>query len=133
MVQQGIVLAIEAAEGTDAMLARTAGPCCARAEAGVLVKARKPQQDRRFDLPVIGRVDRRGRCRGRPRRASPWRPARCWSIDDAADRGGRAGKTVLGLFVSAGGAYDAVSRMTAPTSVFLVWPARPPATLWAPG
>ena len=53
IVQQGIVLAIEAAEGTDAMLAR-AGPLVRGGGGGVLVKARKPQQDDRFDLPVIG-------------------------------------------------------------------------------
>jgi DUF1009 family protein len=53
VVQQGIVLAVEAAEGTDAMLARCAelarpGP------GGVLVKLVKPGQDRRADLPTIG-------------------------------------------------------------------------------
>lgn len=53
IVQQGIVLAVEAAEGTDAMLARC-GPLVREGGGGVLVKARKPQQDKRFDLPVIG-------------------------------------------------------------------------------
>jgi len=53
------VLAVEAAEGTDAMLARVAelrarGRIAAPAGTGVLVKAPKPQQDRRFDLPAIG-------------------------------------------------------------------------------
>ena len=53
VVQQGIVLAAEAAEGTDAMLARAAtlrrpGP------GGVLVKLVKPGQERRADLPTIG-------------------------------------------------------------------------------
>jgi UDP-2,3-diacylglucosamine hydrolase len=53
VVQQGIVLAVEAAEGTDGMLARCAvlarpGP------GGVLVKLVKPGQDRRADLPTIG-------------------------------------------------------------------------------
>jgi DUF1009 family protein len=53
VVQQGIVLAVEAAEGTAAMLARChelarPGP------GGVLVKAKKPGQDRRADLPTIG-------------------------------------------------------------------------------
>ena len=53
VVQQGIVLAIEAAEGTDRMIARAS---CLRREGpgGVLVKMAKPQQDRRMDLPVIG-------------------------------------------------------------------------------
>lgn len=52
------VLAVEAAEGTDQMLARIAQM---RANGrlrstigGVLVKAAKPNQDRRFDLPSIG-------------------------------------------------------------------------------
>jgi DUF1009 family protein len=53
------VLAVEAAEGTDAMLARVAdmrasGRVRAPAGSGVLVKAPKPGQDRRFDLPSIG-------------------------------------------------------------------------------
>ncbi|MBV9247644.1 MAG: UDP-2,3-diacylglucosamine diphosphatase LpxI, partial [Acetobacteraceae bacterium] len=53
VVQQGIVLAVEAAEGTDAMLAR-----CGRLQrtgpGGVLVKMVKPGQERRADLPTIG-------------------------------------------------------------------------------
>ncbi len=53
------VLAVEAAEGTDAMLARVAdlrasGRIKAPKGAGVLVKAPKPAQDRRFDLPSLG-------------------------------------------------------------------------------
>ena len=53
VVQQGIVLAVEAAEGTDAMLARCAD--LARAgPGGVLVKLVKPGQDRRADLPTLG-------------------------------------------------------------------------------
>ena len=53
------VLAVEAAEGTDAMLARVAdmrasGRVRAPTGSGVLVKAPKPGQDRRFDLPSIG-------------------------------------------------------------------------------
>ncbi len=53
VVQQGIVLAVEAAEGTDAMLSRCAA--LARPGAGgVLVKLVKPGQDRRADLPTIG-------------------------------------------------------------------------------
>jgi DUF1009 family protein len=53
------VLAVEAAEGTDQMLARVAemrvnGRVRATAGTGVLVKAPKPNQDRRFDLPSIG-------------------------------------------------------------------------------
>ncbi|MDC0033483.1 UDP-2,3-diacylglucosamine diphosphatase LpxI [Alphaproteobacteria bacterium] len=53
IVQQGIVLAVEGAEGTDQLIRRCAdlhreGP------GGVLVKARKPGQDQRVDLPTIG-------------------------------------------------------------------------------
>lgn len=57
IVQQGIVLGVEAAEGTDelirrcASLRRTAG---LRDEGGVLVKVFKPGQDRDLDLPAIG-------------------------------------------------------------------------------
>jgi DUF1009 family protein len=53
------ILAVEAAEGTDAMLVRIAemranGRLRARPGTGTLVKAPKPAQDRRFDLPSIG-------------------------------------------------------------------------------
>lgn len=53
------VLAVEAAEGTDQMLARVAemranGRVRSASGIGVLVKAPKPGQDRRFDLPSIG-------------------------------------------------------------------------------
>jgi UDP-2,3-diacylglucosamine hydrolase len=53
------VLAIEAAEGTDGMLVHVAsmrrdGRVRTAAGVGVLVKAPKPGQDRRFDLPTIG-------------------------------------------------------------------------------
>ena len=53
VVQQGIVLTIEAAEGTDAMLKR-AETLCRPGPGGVLVKVPKPQQDARLDLPTIG-------------------------------------------------------------------------------
>jgi DUF1009 family protein len=53
------VLAVEAAEGTDAMLARVAdmrasGRVRTPSGSGVLVKAPKRGQDKRFDLPSIG-------------------------------------------------------------------------------
>jgi DUF1009 family protein len=59
VVADNHVLAVEAAEGTDAMLGRIAdlrgqGRIAAPAGTGVLVKAPKPQQDQRFDLPAIG-------------------------------------------------------------------------------
>jgi DUF1009 family protein len=53
VVQQGLVLAVEAIEGTDAMLAR-AGALAREGPGGVLVKLCKPDQDRRADLPTIG-------------------------------------------------------------------------------
>jgi hypothetical protein len=53
VVQQGLVLAVEAIEGTDAMLAR-AGMLKRDGVGGVLVKLCKPGQDRRADLPTIG-------------------------------------------------------------------------------
>jgi hypothetical protein len=59
IVADGNVLAVEAAEGTDNMLARIAelrrlGRVTSPPGVGVLVKAPKPGQDRRFDLPSIG-------------------------------------------------------------------------------
>ncbi|MEP5367086.1 UDP-2,3-diacylglucosamine diphosphatase LpxI, partial [Parvibaculum sp.] len=56
---RGIVLALEAVEGTDAMLARVAGlPNNIRGSEtkrqGVLVKLSKPGQERRVDMPTIG-------------------------------------------------------------------------------
>ena len=53
VVQQGLVLAVEAIEGTDAMLAR-AGGLRREGAGGVLVKLLKPSQDTRADLPTIG-------------------------------------------------------------------------------
>ncbi len=53
VVQQGIVLAVEAVEGTDAMLARIAG-LARPGPAGVLVKLAKPGQELRADMPALG-------------------------------------------------------------------------------
>jgi UDP-2,3-diacylglucosamine hydrolase len=53
IVQQGIVLGVEAIEGTDALIARSAG-LRREGPGGVLVKLAKPQQDNRFDLPTVG-------------------------------------------------------------------------------
>lgn len=61
VVCEGLVLAVEAAEGTDLMLARCAvlpveirGALGARR--GVLVKLTKPNQNLRVDLPTIGKT-----------------------------------------------------------------------------
>ena len=53
IVQQGRVIGVEAAEGTDALIERCA-PLLAEGGGGVLVKACKPGQDTRVDLPTIG-------------------------------------------------------------------------------
>jgi DUF1009 family protein len=57
IVQQGIVLAVEAVEGTDLMLSRI--PAARErvdglGHGGVLVKVSKPDQEQRIDLPTIG-------------------------------------------------------------------------------
>jgi UDP-2,3-diacylglucosamine hydrolase len=59
VVANGHVIAVEAAEGTDHMLTRISelrrlGRVTSPPGVGVLVKAPKPGQDRRFDLPSIG-------------------------------------------------------------------------------
>jgi DUF1009 family protein len=59
VVADNHVLAVEAAEGTDNLLLRIAelrrhGRVTTRPGVGVLVKAPKPGQDPRFDLPSIG-------------------------------------------------------------------------------
>jgi hypothetical protein len=48
VVRSGIVLAVEAIEGTDATIRR--GGCAG----AVVVKVSKPQQDLRFDVPAVG-------------------------------------------------------------------------------
>jgi len=58
-VCEGLPLAVEAAEGTDAMLARIPGlreslRGTAGKPRGVLVKALKPTQDAKTDMPVVG-------------------------------------------------------------------------------
>ncbi|MBI3437058.1 MAG: UDP-2,3-diacylglucosamine diphosphatase LpxI [Proteobacteria bacterium] len=59
VVAGGVPLAVEAQEGTDAMLARVATlPTTVRGTSedrrGVLLKRPKPIQERRIDLPVVG-------------------------------------------------------------------------------
>ena len=53
VVQQGLVLAVEAIEGTDEMISRS-GSLRREGPGGVLVKIKKPGQERRVDLPTIG-------------------------------------------------------------------------------
>ena len=59
IVEAGRVVALEGAEGTDAMIARVAelrktGQMPLQGKLGVLVKTMKPGQDMRADLPSIG-------------------------------------------------------------------------------
>ncbi|MFN0023651.1 MAG: LpxI family protein [Parvularculaceae bacterium] len=64
VVASGFTLAIEAAEGTDGVLARCAGlPASARGgdnRNGVIVKRPKPGQEMRIDLPTVGADTVRG-------------------------------------------------------------------------
>lgn len=53
VVQQGVVLGVEAIEGTDALLDRCAG-VRRSGRGGVLVKIAKPGQEHRVDLPTVG-------------------------------------------------------------------------------
>ena len=53
IIHRGYVLGVEAAEGTDALIDRAAA-LRDEESGGVLVKLRKPNQDRRADLPAIG-------------------------------------------------------------------------------
>lgn len=53
IVQEGMVLGVEAAEGTDELI-RRCRHLQRKGRKAVLVKTCKPQQDRRLDLPTIG-------------------------------------------------------------------------------
>lgn len=53
VVQEGLVLAMEAIEGTDAVLSRAAS-LCKKGKKPVMIKVLKPGQDMRVDLPAIG-------------------------------------------------------------------------------
>jgi UDP-2,3-diacylglucosamine hydrolase len=53
VVQQGLVLGVEAVEGTDRLIERC-GALRREGRGGVLVKLKKPAQERRADLPTIG-------------------------------------------------------------------------------
>lgn len=53
IIDNGLTLGVEAMEGTDALIRRSA-PLRRDEKGGVLVKVKKPQQERRVDLPTIG-------------------------------------------------------------------------------
>ncbi|MBF0357422.1 MAG: UDP-2,3-diacylglucosamine diphosphatase LpxI [Magnetococcales bacterium] len=60
VVKKGVVVSVEAMEGTDAMLKRTGALISGSAkswtqkDSAILIKTAKPQQDHRLDLPTIG-------------------------------------------------------------------------------
>jgi len=54
LVQQGVVIAVEAVEGTNEAIKRYKENRYNNSYGGVLVKAAKPNQDTRIDLPTIG-------------------------------------------------------------------------------
>jgi DUF1009 family protein len=51
-VKEKEVIAVEAIEGTAAMIERAGGLC--RSGGWTLIKVSKPQQDMRFDVPCVG-------------------------------------------------------------------------------
>lgn len=53
IIENGYVLGVEAAEGTDELISRCVN-LKREKNAGVLIKAKKPNQDERADLPSIG-------------------------------------------------------------------------------
>ncbi len=53
IIQDGIVIGVEAVEGTD-MLIKRCKPLMKKGRGGILVKTCKPNQDKSFDLPTIG-------------------------------------------------------------------------------
>ena len=54
VVKRGVVLAVEAVEGTDACIARGGALARGSGHGPVVAKVFKPQQDDRFDLPAVG-------------------------------------------------------------------------------
>lgn len=54
VVQNGRILGVEGAEGTDRLIERCAEFVTKDAVGGVFVKAPKPSQERRIDLPAVG-------------------------------------------------------------------------------
>ena len=53
IVQQGMVIGVEAIEGTDALIKRCKD-LQRKGKKGVLVKVKKPAQEERIDLPTVG-------------------------------------------------------------------------------
>jgi len=104
IVQLGVVLGVEAIEGTDALINRTAslkreGP------GGVLVKIAKAQQDNRFDLPTIG-LDTVKACQAAGLRGIAVEAGRslCLERDAVIAAANAAGIFVIGLKIDKGNA-----------------------------
>lgn len=55
IVQENVVIAVEAAEGTDKLIKRSKKLLKARKGSPILVKVKKERQDQRLDLPTIGK------------------------------------------------------------------------------
>jgi len=55
IVQDGVVIGVEAVEGTDALIARAKPLLKDGNGRGVLIKTCKPQQDKNIDLPTMGK------------------------------------------------------------------------------
>ena len=72
-VREGDIIAVEAMEGTDAMI-RRAGRVC-RAGGWTMVKVARPNQDMRFDVPTVG-----------PRTIQNLKDARCRCLVVEADK-----------------------------------------------
>lgn len=53
IVQNGMIVGVEAVEGTDALIDRCKG-LQQKGRGGILVKTRKPQQDEKLDMPTVG-------------------------------------------------------------------------------
>lgn len=54
IVEKGLILGVEAAEGTDQLIERCAS-YAKESKASILIKMMKPNQDKRLDVPVIGK------------------------------------------------------------------------------
>jgi len=100
VVQDGIVLGVEAAEGTDALLQRC-GALRREGPGGVLVKLSKPGQEKRVDLPTIG-TDTVARAKGAGLRGIAVEAGNTLIIetDDVIEAADVAGIFVVGLSIS---------------------------------
>jgi DUF1009 family protein len=54
VIQEGLVLGVEAAEGTDGLIKRCGNIRQQDEQGAILIKISKPKQDKRVDLPCIG-------------------------------------------------------------------------------